>query len=220
MSDVARRNIFDRLQAAFADFPEVERPAAAAPAGPEDVDLVALFQEKMAAVRTEIHRVKKSDWLQTLARITARKKVASLLYGPGTWLAAELEGAWPGSADKAPQLRAYEGEVESFKKELFEMHAGITTTRGAIADTGALILWPTVQEPRLISLVPPIHIAVLDAENIYRSFAEVMARQQWSRGMPTNALLVSGPSKTADIEFTLVYGVHGPEELVVILRDG
>ncbi len=219
MSDVARNNIFARLQTAFADFPEAGRPVGGVPTGSEAVDRVALFQERMEAVCTEIHRVKKNDWLAALAKITTDKQIGSLLYGPGTWLARELTDAWPQSAGPAPRLTAYEGEVETFKKDLFEIHAGITTTRGAIADTGALILWPTVEEPRLISLVPPIHIAVLDAENIYSSFAEAMARQQWSKGMPTNALLVSGPSKTADIEFTLVYGVHGPEELVVILRE-
>jgi len=44
-----------------------------------------------------------------------------------------------------------------------------------------------------------------------------MHAQRWSDGMPTNALLVSGPSKTADIQVTLAYGAHGPKELVVLL---
>ncbi len=219
MSDTARSNIFARLARACADFPEVARPRPAAPDPAPDVDLIDLFQERMEAVRTEVHRVPRNDWTAALARIVEEKQIQSLLYGPGTRLAAELESAWPESGPPAPRLRAYDAAVECFKKELFEIDAGITTTRGAIADTGALILWPTEQEPRLISLVPPVHIAVLDAENIYPSFAGAMAQQQWSRGMPTNALLVSGPSKTADIEFTLVFGVHGPEELVVIVRE-
>ena len=219
MSDAARGNIFARLERACADFTEVARPAAAAAPASPAAGLADLFQEHMEAVRSEVHRVARGDWLTVLADVVKDKGIESLLYGPGTWLAAELEGAWAASAPPAPRLRAYDAEVEGFKKELFEIHAGITTTRGAIADTGALILWPTAEEPRLISLVPPVHIAVLDAENIYPSFAEAMARQQWPQGMPTNALLVSGPSKTADIEFTLVFGVHGPKELVVIVRE-
>ncbi len=217
MSDTARSNIFARLERACGDVAEVPRPVSDAPSASPETGLTDLFQERMAAVRTEVHRVARDEWPATLARIVAQKGLESLLYGPGTWLAAGLKAAWPESG--GPRLRAYDAEVESFKEELFKIHAGITTTRGAIADTGALILWPTVDEPRLISLVPPVHIAVLEAENIYPSLAEAMARQQWSGGMPTNALLVSGPSKTADIEFTLVYGVHGPKELVVIVRE-
>ncbi|NCS61823.1 MAG: lactate utilization protein C, partial [Rhodoferax sp.] len=46
-----------------------------------------------------------------------------------------------------------------------------------------------------------------------------MTAESWSAGMPTNALLVCGPSKTADIQQTLAYGAHGPKELVVLLRN-
>jgi len=217
MPDAARRNVFSRLQTAYADQPASGRPSAAAESG--HGDMLSVFQEKIEAVRAEVHRVKQNGWLGQLEKIVAVKKIGSLLYGPGTWLAQELEGAWSQTTDRAPRLSAYQGEVESFKKELFAIDAGITTTRGAIADTGALILWPTIEEPRLISLVPPIHIAVLDAQDLFWSFSEALSRQKWSQNMPTNALLVSGPSKTADIEFTLVYGVHGPKELVVILRE-
>jgi L-lactate dehydrogenase complex protein LldG len=77
---------------------------------------------------------------------------------------------------------------------------------------------PNSDEPRLMSLVPPIHIALLDTAKLYSTFAEAIQAQGWvQHGMPTNALLISGPSKSADIEQTLAYGVHGPKELVVIL---
>ena len=102
--------------------------------------------------------------------------------------------------------------------EIENVDAGLTSTGGAIAETGSLWLWPTQDEPRLLSLVPPIHIAVLDADSIDNTFYELMTSQRWSTSMPTNALLISGPSKTADIEQTLAYGVHGPKELLVLVR--
>jgi len=69
-----------------------------------------------------------------------------------------------------------------------------------------------------LSLVPPVHVAVLDAELIHASLTDIMVAENWAGGMPTNALLISGPSKTADIEFTLVFGVHGPKELILLIR--
>ena len=72
-----------------------------------------------------------------------------------------------------------------------------------------------------MSLVPPVHIALLDTDKLYTTFAEAIQAEDWvAEGMPTNALLISGPSKSADIEQTLAYGVHGPKELVVILLNG
>jgi L-lactate dehydrogenase complex protein LldG len=61
---------------------------------------------------------------------------------------------------------------------------------------------------------------VLDAANIHDSLAQAIARERWPERMPTNALLISGPSKTADIELVLTFGVHGPKELVVLILDG
>lgn len=66
--------------------------------------------------------------------------------------------------------------------------------------------------------MPPIHLVLLEAGAIRSTFAELLQEQGWSQGMPTNALLVTGPSKSADIEQTLTYGVHGPKELIVLVR--
>jgi len=95
--------------------------------------------------------------------------------------------------------------------------ASLTTARAAIAETGTLILWPDADEPRLMSLVPPVHVVLLDRARLYNTFFEAMQTEGWKDGLPTNSLLVSGPSKTADIQQTLAYGAHGPKELVVLL---
>ena len=68
-----------------------------------------------------------------------------------------------------------------------------------------------------MSLVPPVHIVLLNASTIHNTFYEAMTAEGWADGLPTNALLISGPSKTADIQVTLAYGAHGPKELVVLL---
>ena len=99
------------------------------------------------------------------------------------------------------------------------MDVAITGTRCAIAETGSLVLWPDADEPRLMSLVPPVHIALLDAATLHPTFAHAIATENWAAGMPSNALLISGPSKTADIEQTLAYGIHGPSQLITLILE-
>ena len=70
-----------------------------------------------------------------------------------------------------------------------------------------------------MSLVPPVHIVLLDASKLYNTFFEAMTMEGWQQGLPTNALLISGPSKTADIEQVLAYGAHGPKDLIVLILE-
>ena len=173
----------------------------------------------MEAMRTEVHLAGAIDWVDKLKEILSQRNVERLLYGMDTKISAALEQRWDAGGDGHPQLIPYKDDIEQFKESLFDIEAGVTSTVGAIAETGALILWPSENEPRLMSLVPPIHIAVLEAKNIFNTFCEVIQKQNWADNMPTNIVLISGPSKTADIELTLAFGVHGPKELIVILIE-
>ena len=175
------------------------------------------LKRMMEAVHTEVHVSGESTWIKTLCSVLEQKQIRKILYGAKTSLAQELEKLKLESPELIPELIDYKDPIEESKDLLFEIDAAITTARGGIAETGSLILWPTPDEPRLMSLVPPIHIAVLHASDIYSTFREAMISENWSSKMPTNALLISGPSKTADIEQTLVYGIHGCKELVVLV---
>jgi L-lactate dehydrogenase complex protein LldG len=55
-------------------------------------------------------------------------------------------------------------------------------------------------------------------DTLHSDFYSAITAEGWTQGLPTNALLISGPSKTADIQQTLAYGAHGPRELVLLLR--
>jgi len=170
-------------------------------------------------MRTEVHVTDAQNWIYKLEEILKARELKSLVYPPETTLGETLQSHWGKDAGGLPQLIPYETEIEDFKDRLFSIDAGITTVAGAIADPGALILWPSDKEPRLMSLVPSIHIAVLEADKIFSSFLEVMQEEKWSTKMPTNIVLISGPSKTADIEMTLAFGVHGPRELIVLIVE-
>ena len=173
------------------------------------------FVERMEAVRAEIIHATNDNWAEKVAEVCKKKELKNMLVSPETEQGKVLYGM----ADQLPELQAYDREIEGWKSEMFnQTDAGFTTTLGGIAETGSLVMWPTHHEPRLMSLVPPVHIALMDAGQLYTTFSEVVKAQGWAdKGMPTNALLVSGPSKSADIEQTLAYGVHGPKELVVVL---
>ena len=173
------------------------------------------FTQRMEAVRAEIHPATASTWLDTLADICQQKGLNNLLYASNTTLGQQISA----QAKRFPKALDYAQPIETWKHELFhQVDAAFTSTDGGIAETGSLVLMPNSDEPRLMSLVPPIHIALLDTSKLYSTFAEAIQAQGWvQHGMPTNALLISGPSKSADIEQTLAYGVHGPKELVVIL---
>ncbi|MBP2308946.1 lactate utilization protein [Azospirillum melinis] len=169
----------------------------------------------MEAVHTEFLDATEADWPAVLREFLAHEGVGSLIYAPATDTGKRLVEGWDASSTA---LIPYDRPLEDLKPRLFDtIEAGLTTTRGAIAETGSLILWPTAEEPRTLSLVPHIHIALLRADALYDTFLQAMRDQGWAQAMPTNVLLVSGPSKTADIEQTLAYGVHGPKRLVVLV---
>jgi L-lactate dehydrogenase complex protein LldG len=219
MSETPRDRILTRLR--NAPRPELPRPPSAAPPSdaPARGERAARLKSRMEAVRAEVHVVPSETWLDHLKEILAVRKVATLLYAPQTAIGEALRHAWETDAAGPPELVAYAGPVETFKERLFAVDAAVTAAAGAVADTGALILRPTAEEPRLMSLVPPIHIAVLRAEDIFASLDDAMRAGNWPADMPANMLLISGPSKTADIEQVLAFGVHGPKELIVLIVE-
>jgi L-lactate dehydrogenase complex protein LldG len=173
------------------------------------------LRRMMEAVKAEFLEPGGTSWPEAIHRWMVSQGLRTLLFGPGSPAGRRLAAGWP--AGPGPRLVAYDRPVEEHKRELFEeTDAGFTSTRGGIAETGGLILWPSPEEPRLLSLVPPVHIALLSIGEIRNTFWEVLTSPPWAGSMPPNALLVSGPSKTADIEQTLAYGVHGPKRLLVV----
>ena len=214
----ARERILARLHASGTEQTDVPDAPLPPPLSLDRDAKIERLAGLMAAIRTEVHTVDADSWLDKLKELALAKGWRRLLYGPEAPIGPAIQAAWPSDAENLPELVAYTEPVETFKSALFQIDAGITSVRGGVADTGAIVLWPTPQEPRLMSLVPAVHVAVLDADTIFNSLAEMMEAEHWAEGMPTNALLISGPSKTADIEFTLVFGVHGPKELVLLIR--
>ena len=213
----ARERILARLRAAPRQ-PDLSMPdvagyyaATARPSTP--AARLARFRTAIEAAHAEVFETTEADWPALLARLCQEKGVVRLAYEPSAPLARRLAPE-PG----LPGLQPFPASVEDCKRALFDAtDAGITAACGAIAETGTLVAWPGPTEPRTLSLVPPIHFVLLDAARICDDLHQAMTDGRWAERLPTNLLLISGPSKTADIQQTLAYGAHGPKELIVLL---
>jgi L-lactate dehydrogenase complex protein LldG len=100
----------------------------------------------------------------------------------------------------------------------YDVAAGVTDVWMAIAETGSLVVRASTSHGRAVSLVPPLHVAMVRTSQIVPDLMDAMSRiDRDSTG--SGVVIITGPSKTADIEMNLVVGVHGPGEVVVLLID-
>jgi L-lactate dehydrogenase complex protein LldG len=94
---------------------------------------------------------------------------------------------------------------------------GITSADYCLADTGTLVMIASREEARLISLLPPVHIVIVSGERMLSGLDELLAIVPLPAEQSSSMVLITGPSRTADIEQTLVRGVHGPGEIHVVI---
>lgn len=215
----ARSSILARLRApatpAPLPLPDVSAWIAGHQRHENSAQRVSRLRAALKAVKTEVHDTTAAGWPDLLLRLVEAKGLRNLLIGSDTPHGAELEARQPANLE----IKRYAESIDSWRDVLFdEVDASLTLAKSAIAEVGSLILWPTPAEPRLMSLVPPVHFVLLDVATIHADFYSAMTDEGWKDRLPTNALLICGPSKTADIQQTLAYGAHGPRELVVLLR--
>ncbi len=123
-----------------------------------------------------------------------------------------------------PELFELEWEAAGIKIEARAAEGsdlvGITSAFCAIAETGTLLTLSGPRTPATTSLLPETHIAVVRACRMVRSMEDAWKLLRDERGasfMPRAANFISGPSRTADIEQTLVLGAHGPYRVHIVL---
>jgi L-lactate dehydrogenase complex protein LldG len=174
------------------------------------------FETAARGWRADVLHARPHDWPEAVRQALRQRGCGSVTIGAASPLQPELDEALQGL-----EVRRFERPLEAWKGELFDaVDAGVTSTVAGIADTGTLVLCPGAHEPRTLSLVPPVHVAVLMASRLHPSLPAALHALYPENGppaLPTNLLLVTGPSKTADIQQVLAYGAHGPKELVIVL---
>ncbi|MBZ4653658.1 MAG: Lactate utilization protein [Peptococcaceae bacterium] len=169
-----------------------------------------LFYTKATAVNAEVFRVATADE----AVDTAQKIIKEL----GVKKAASV----PLSLVNGEKLVKVDGVSIKLgqppRKVIEEAELGITEFELAVAETGSLAQDATDVYKRLISSLPPYHLAFVKTEHIVATFADALDVLYKVNGnqMPGYVAYISGPSRTADIERVLAIGVHGPERVFII----
>jgi len=106
------------------------------------------------------------------------------------------------------------------KKQIDKAIVGITTCESLVARTGSVLL-SSVKNGRAITIFPQVHIVIAYTSQVTMEMKEAMqvVKNKYGRNTPSMLSFTTGPSRTADIERTLVIGAHGPKELFVFLID-
>jgi L-lactate utilization protein LutC len=185
-------------------------------AGP---DPSARFRERFLAAGGQAHVVADSDAaaVQVLELVHA-KAARRVLLGRGSVLdtLSLPEHLRPLGID----VTAVD-DLSTDREPLFAAEVGITGVDYLIAETGSLVVLARPDNPRSLSLLPPVHIAVASADQIVPDLFDLFdpAICGPHSTLPSCISLITGPSKTGDIELRLVTGVHGPGEVHVVLIE-
>jgi L-lactate dehydrogenase complex protein LldG len=101
---------------------------------------------------------------------------------------------------------------------IYDFDCGLTDVYAAVAETGSLVVRPSAEGGGLLSLVPPVHVAIVEPRLIVADLVDLMQNLS-GETKRTGATLISGPSKTSDIEGNLVTGVHGPKLVQIFVLN-
>ncbi|GAA6170994.1 lactate utilization protein [Colwellia sp. KU-HH00111] len=217
ISTSARASILAKIKAQVvgADYDKLPQENAFVYPTLNKTEQLAQFYLHLEANHAQVIKLAEADLASVISAELNKRAITSLLYGKNTDYATSM-------ASLAPQLQlqAYDFSIDDHKASLFNDYpAAVSSSRCAISATGSIVLWPDENEPRTLSLVPPVHFVIVDANTLYPDFQSLIEQQQWQKNLPTNVVFISGPSKTADIQQTLAYGAHGPKELIVLLLN-
>lgn len=114
------------------------------------------------------------------------------------------------------------GNEQELRDYAAKADMGITYAEMGLSETGTVVLWNGGGRGRLVSLLPPVYVAILSESQIYTRLTEGVAaiHEQVPNGLPACINFITGPSRTGDIEMELALGVHGPGKVhVILLQD-
>ena len=203
-----RQEILERIavagkgRLAFVDSVPVDNDSIYKPVLPDEI---TCFKNELEAINGVcVICEDETDLYAKLKSFVANKEL-SYLFCRDTYIAQQLE------LNQIPF---------SFDENHFDaMQAGITGCEFLVARTGSVLVSSASQSGRQLNVFPPIHIVLAHVSQLvnYLDEALVAVQQKYGNHLPSIISTITGPSRTADIEKTLVLGAHGPKEFVVFL---
>jgi L-lactate dehydrogenase complex protein LldG len=186
------------------------RVPSATPARPV-TDLVERFAEAVTAVSGHVRRIDASTSIAAvLAEVCATEGVRTAVISRDP----ECEGVTDLLAARGVDVRSPDGPGTCASVDL-----GVTGAAYGVALTGSLVVAADRAGCRTASLLPPVHVAIVRVGRLLATPEELFRHlpRRFPDGMPSNLVLITGPSRSADIELQLTLGVHGPRSLWVVL---
>ena len=186
---------------------------------PFDRPLIQVFEDALRAVQGVPHRVSSvgevADLLAAACEQQGQREVLA-------WEALPVEGL--ADALRARDITLIPSRLEGTDRQqayqrLQHILVGVTGAAAGLARTGSIVLHADEAHGRLASLLPDIHFALLREEDIHPDLAAWIATEEAAQAIASrsNTVIITGPSRTADIAQTLTLGAHGPRELHVLI---
>ena len=171
------------------------------------------FEGRCRRLGVAVHRTQKRDVITTIVGVLQEK-------GARSAMVADDLGIFRASVVAAIGGAGIEVLGGATARDAEPAEAGVSRARFAVAETGSVAVTGNELQPRLATMIVPLHVVLVDETRVLESLDEAGAEIEELMTSGTRCVsLVTGPSRTADVEKTLAVGVHGPREVVVVLVE-
>jgi L-lactate utilization protein LutC len=193
-------------------------------------NLIKLFIESAQRVDAVCHlfTFSKSELIEHIQKLIAHHDIKSgIVFMPELLNLNSKKTVWKTVFQQMPELEPLDYELSGINDQKFiqqklrDVDLAITGCNYLLADTGAALILSGTVSGRLGSLLPPHHLVIANVSQIYHCFSKLLENNEHRDSIEQagTSILISGPSRTADIEKTLVKGVHGPVSLTYFIIE-
>jgi len=190
-------------------------------AGPIHLNVIVLKDPPaVTAAITDLIRNKDPEWGNQKSIVTWKHPIIESLNLPDALVDQNVPVFITELKESDADETSRRKERERLRKHIIDSYVGITSADFCMAETASLVMRTRPGQARSVSLVPSIHVAVIHLDQIISDLKElyglIQSNSDASGEGTTNCMtFISGPSKTADVEATMVRGAHGPREVYI-----